>query len=315
LNERLACGSLSAVLRVFVSGLSGMLGHSLAANLSAAGHSVAGCGTRAPESLSLPKSVSYHPWRFGQWSDLPAFQELVRESGADVLLHAAAYTKVDLAEQEEAAAHLVNGLYTQAAARVAEELSIDLVYVSTDYVFDGRAGKPYREWDEPAPLGVYGRSKLEGEVAARRIPRHYVVRTSWLFGEQGPNFVATILNAARERPELKVVDDQFGSPTYTGDLAAAIAHLIGTRRYGVHHLTNSGVTTWCDFAREILAQAGLSTPVHPQTTAEAGRPAPRPAFGALENWAWHLAGEKSLPPWQDALGRYLASIGALPVGV
>jgi len=237
-------------------------------------------------------------------------RDRVRASGAQVLLQAAAYTKVDQAEQEEEEAHRTNGLFTQAAAQVCAELDLDLVYISTDYVFDGRAGRAYREYDRTAPLGAYGRSKLAGEIAARRIPRHYLVRTSWLFGEHGPNFVATILRAARERPELKVVDDQSGSPTYTRDLAGALARLIVSRRYGTHHLTNSGVTSWYSFAREIVQAAGLETPVLPQSTAELARPAPRPAYAALDNWAWRVAGEEPLPPWQDAIRRYLVRSGA-----
>ncbi len=298
-------------MRVFVTGLSGMLGHSLATVLPAAGHKVVGCGTRDRSRLALPAEIRYERFSFESWADLGRLRDLIGSSGAEVVIQSAAYTKVDLAEGEEVQAHRLNGLLTQAAAQVCDDLGLDLVYLSSDYVFDGRAGRPYREWDTPNPLGAYGRSKLAGELAARRISRHYVVRTSWLFGENGPNFVSTIARAARERSELRVVDDQHGSPTYTTDLASALARLITTRRFGVHHVTNSGVTTWFDFAREIVAAAGLSTSVHRQSTAEAGRPAPRPAYGALDNWAWRVAGEAPLPTWQDALRRYMAAEGLL----
>lgn len=296
-------------MRVFVTGLSGMLGHSLAAVLPAMGHRVGGSGTRERSTLALSDEIRYDRFCFESWADLGRLRDLIGSSGAEVVIHSAAYTKVDLAEQEEELAHRANGLFTQAAALVCEEFGLDFVYVSSDYVFDGRAGRPYREWDQPNPLGAYGRSKLAGELAARRISKHYVVRTSWLFGEQGPNFIATIARAARERPELRVVNDQHGCPTYTGDLAGAIGRLINSRRYGIHHVTNSGVTTWFDFARAIVSAAGLATPVHPQSTAESARPAPRPAYGALDNWAWRLAGEEPLPTWQDATRRYMKAVG------
>jgi len=286
-----------------------MLGHSLASELPDLGHSVAGCGVIERSSTALPGASEYEEFVFRSWDDFPTLLGQVAASRAEVLIHAAAYTQVDKAEECEDAALVVNGVFAQAAARACEELGIDLVYLSTDYVFDGAAGRPYREGDTPNPLGAYGRTKLAGELAARRIPRHYVVRTSWLFGEHGPNFVTTILRAARERPELRVVADQHGCPTYAADLARALGRLILTRRYGTYHLTNAGVTTWCDFAREIVGRAGLATPVHPQSTAEAGRPAPRPAFAPLDNANWRAAGESPLPPWQDALARFLVRSG------
>lgn len=294
-------------MRTFVCGISGMLGHALAEALLEADHEVSGCGMEPRENLFLPQDVHYDHFAFERW-DPDALVRLIGD--AEVVIHAAAYTAVDKAEAEPLLAHRVNALFTQAMARACEITGADLLYVSTDYVFNGRTDRPYREWDATDPLGVYGQSKLAGEIAARRLPRHYIVRTSWLFGERGPNFVATILKAARERPELRVVADQHGCPTYTGDLARAIARLVTTRRYGLYHLTNQGPTTWCDFARAIVRQGGLSTPVHPQSTAEAGRPAPRPAHSVLDNWAWQVAGEEPLPAWEDALGRYLAAAGA-----
>ncbi|MBU6427907.1 MAG: dTDP-4-dehydrorhamnose reductase, partial [Cyanobacteria bacterium REEB65] len=289
------------------TGISGMLGQDLAQALLANGSEVRGTGTRERTQLALPGEVGYERYVFDSWDPECLARQI---EGAQVVIHAAAYTKVDLAEAEPLQAHRLNGLYTQTLARACELTGADLLYISSDYVFDGRAGHPYREWDLPNPQGVYGQSKLAGEVATRRLARHYIVRTSWLFGKHGPNFVATILKAARERPELRVVDDQFGCPTYTADLAEAIARLCVSRRYGTYHLTNQGVATWWGFAREIVRQAGLSAPIHPQSTAEAGRPAPRPAFSALDNWAWQVAGEEQLPRWEDALGRYLQQVRA-----
>ncbi len=279
-----------------------MLGHAVADAFLDVGHEVAGCGTRDRAVLALPGEVRYERYTFESW-DPEALARMIQD--AEVVVQLAAHTRVDQAEVEPLLAHRTNALFAQAMARACEITGADLLYVSTDYVFDGRAGRAYREWDPTHPLSVYGQSKLAGEIAVRRIPRHYVVRTSWLFGEHGPNFVATMLKAGRERPELKVVGDQFGSPTYTGDLARAIARLVTTRRYGVYHLTNQGIATWFDFAREILRQAGVDTPVFPQSTADSARPAPRPAYSVLDNWAWQVAGETPLPAWEDALGRYL----------
>ncbi len=279
-----------------------MLGHAVAGAFLEVGHAVAGCGTRDRQVLALPGEIRYERYAFESW-DPEAIARLIGD--AEVVIQLAAYTRVDQAEAEPLLAHRTNALFAQAVARACEITGADLLYVSTDYVFDGRAGRSYREWDATAPASVYGQSKLAGELAVRRIPRHYIVRTSWLFGEHGPNFVATILKAGREQPELKVVNDQFGSPTYTGDLARAIARLVTTRRYGVYHLTNRGITTWFDFACEIFRQKGVATPVLPRSTADAGRPAPRPPYSVLENWAWQVAGEELLPAWEDALGRYL----------
>lgn len=294
-------------MRVFVTGLSGMLGHSLAVALGQANHAVTGCGTRPREGLGLPFGVGYEAFSFSSWNDVAVLSDLVGD--VDIVIHAAAFTNVDRAELDEMAAHLVNSLYTQAVVRVCEVRQIDLVYLSSDYVFDGRASRPYQEWDSPCPLGAYGRSKLAGELAARRLPHHYVVRTAWLFGEYGPNFVSTIARVAKESPELRVVDDQFGSPTYCGDLAEAISRLIATQRFGIHHLTNSGVTSWFGFAQVIVGALGLPTRVVPQSTLDAARPAPRPGHGVLDNWAWRVAGEPPLPSWQDALARYLDRSG------
>lgn len=291
----------------FISGISGMLGHALAPAFLEAGWLVRGSGTREHGATALSSDVDYQQHAFEGW-ELRRLQEVV--GPADLVIHAAAYTKVDQAQVEEAEAHRVNWLYTQALAHICEDLGIPLLYMSSDYVFNGLNDRPYREYDSPEPLGAYGRSKLAGEVATRRLPRHYIVRSQWLYGEHGPNFIKTILKAAIERPELRVVDDQHGSPTYVEDLAAAIVKLVSTGRFGIHHLTNQGATTWYDFAKEIVRTVNLSTPVYPQSSTEAARPAPRPAMGVLENYAWHVAGEAPLPGWADALHRFLVRSGS-----
>ena len=208
---------------------------------------------------------------------------------ADLVLHAAAWTDVDGAESEPQEAAAVNVGGTQHVA----ELGVPLVYFSTDYVFDGRKREPYVESDGPNPLSVYGRTKLHGEAAAGE--QAWIVRSSWLFGWSSRNFVRTMLALGRERDEVAVVDDQRGSPTYVGHLAAATREVLD-RPYGVWHLAADGDCTWAEFAEAIFEDAGLDCGVRRITTAELGRPAPRPAYSALRS---ERAGAPRLPHWRD----------------
>ncbi|HEY9857795.1 MAG TPA: NAD(P)-dependent oxidoreductase, partial [Stenomitos sp.] len=179
--------------------------------------------------------------------------------------------------------------------------------VSTDYVFDGLKGTAYDEYDRPNPQAVYGRSKYAGEQHVQQLmDRYYILRTSWLYGHHGKNFVETILKAAQERPELRVVNDQWGCPTWTEDLARMLVQIVASGRYGLYHVTGQGVCTWFEFARRIVAAAGLATPVLPQTTEELARPAPRPRYSVLRNRGLELAGMELLPAWEASLERYLA---------
>jgi len=212
----------------------------------------------------------------------------------DLVFNCAAWTDVDGAEEHEDEATRVNG---EGARNVAEAAGT-VVYVSSDYVFDGRKGEPYVESDAPAPLSAYGRSKLAGERAtAEANPRHFVVRSSWLFGAGGRNFVETMLGLG---PEVRVVDDQVGSPTFTGHLAEALLSLAGGSDYGVHHMAASGSCSWFEFAREIFARAGVDTRLEPCTTADFPRPAPRPPYSVLGSERGHR-----LPDWRDGLEAYL----------
>jgi dTDP-4-dehydrorhamnose reductase len=214
----------------------------------------------------------------------------------DLVFNCAAWTDVDGAEENEAEATRVNG----DGARNVAEAAGTVVYVSSDYVFDGRKGEPYVESDAPAPLSAYGRSKLAGERAtAEANPRHFVVRSSWLFGAGGRNFVETMLGLG---PEVRVVDDQVGSPTFTGHLAEALLPLAGTEDHGVHHLAASGSCSWFEFAREIFARAGVDTRVEPCSTDEFPRPAPRPAYSVLRSERGH-----GLPGWREGLDAYLGA--------
>jgi dTDP-4-dehydrorhamnose reductase len=217
---------------------------------------------------------------------------------ADLVLHAAAWTDVDGAESEPQEAAAVNVGGTQHVA----ELGVPFVYFSTDYVFDGRKREPYLESDGPNPLSVYGRTKLHGEAAAGE--EAWIVRSSWLFGWTGRNFVRTMLDLGRERDEVAVVDDQRGSPTYVGHLAAA-AHELLDRPYGVWHLAADGDCTWAELAEAVFEEAGVDCRVRRITTAELGRPAPRPAYSVLRS---ERPGAPRLPHWREGLRECLARL-------
>jgi dTDP-4-dehydrorhamnose reductase len=223
----------------------------------------------------------------------------VREAlaGADVVINCAAWTNVDGAEEHAEEALAVN----RDGARHVAEAAERVLYVSTDYVFDGTKRAPYVESDPTAPLQSYGRSKLAGELAtAEANPRHFIVRSSWLFGAGGGNFVETMLRLGRERDELRVVDDQVGCPTFTGHLAEAIVELARTEDYGIHHLAGAGRCSWYAFAREIFERSGVDCHVEPCTTDEYPLPARRPAWSVLGSERG-----RSLPPWQEGLDAYL----------
>ena len=236
--------------------------------------------------------------------DAGAVTTAVRAYRPDVVLHTAAYTDVDGAERAEATAYAVNALGTRNLVEALRGTHTQLVSFSTDYVFDGHKGAPYVEHDEPAPLNAYGRTKLAQERETLAWVHGTVIRTAWLFSATGHNFVKTILAAARERaaapaPEpLRVVDDQIGSPTCAGHLAAAVVEALeGGLGPGIFHMAGGGACSWCELAREVVALAGLRVEVEPITTAEAGRLAPRPAFSAL-------ASERAIPQppdWQDGV--------------
>jgi dTDP-4-dehydrorhamnose reductase len=265
-----------------VTGAGGMLGRDVVRAAEAAGHDVHGL---ARADLDV--------------TDERAVRRALEAAAPDVVINCAAWTDVDGAESHEAAATVLNG---DAAGYVAAAAAV-VVQPSTDYVFDGRKRTPYVESDPVAPQGAYGRSKLAGERAvALANERHFVVRTSWLFGPHGKNFVDTMLGM--DRDELKVVADQVGRPTYTGHLAEALVELAGRDDYGVHHLAGGGEPcSWFEFATEIFRRAGRDVHVDPCTTAEFPRPAPRPAYSVLGS---ERPDPIRLPDWHDGLDAYLA---------
>lgn len=221
----------------------------------------------------------------------------------NIILNAAAYTNVDGCESDSDSAYRVNALGAYNLAVAARSLNIPLLTVGTDFIFDGTKRSPYNEFDAPNPMSIYGRSKLAGETMVREAcPEHYIIRTAWLFGTRGNNFVKTMLNLAETKDEIKVVDDQIGSPTFSYDLAGRIAELIQTGWYGTYHVTNSGQASWYEFAKAALAIAGADPEkIKPMSTAELDRPAHRPAYSVLRNYMCELRGMTPMRSFQKAL--------------
>jgi len=273
-------------MKVLVTGAGGMLGRDVVLAAGNAGHDVVGFG-HTELDVTEPEALA-------------AKFELERP---DVVVNCAAWTDVDGAEDAEEAAMAVNGTAAGHVAAAAAKVGASLVYVSSDYVFDGAKGAPYVETDQTAPLSAYGRTKLAGEEAtAAANKRHFVVRSSWLFGTAGSNFVETMLRLAATQNEVLVVRDQVGSPTYTWHLAFGIVRLIEGVEYGIHHMAAAGSCSWYDFAREIFDQAKVECLVLSATTEMLARPAPRPAYSVLESQREHAI---QLPDWHDGLAAYL----------
>jgi dTDP-4-dehydrorhamnose reductase len=274
-------------MKVLITGAAGMLGRDVVLAAGNAGHDVVGFG-HTELDVADRGAVS-------------AKFELERP---DVVINCAAWTDVDGAEEAEEAAMAVNGKGAGNVAAAAAKVGASIVYVSSDYVFDGAKGAPYVEADQPAPLSAYGRTKLAGEEAtAAANKRHFVVRSSWLFGIGGSNFVETMLRFGADHGEVLVVRDQVGSPTYTWHLAYGIVRLIEGIEFGIHHMAAAGACSWYDFAREIFEQAELECRVLSGTTEMLGRPAPRPSYSALTSQREHAI---ELPAWRDGLAAYLS---------
>jgi dTDP-4-dehydrorhamnose reductase len=308
-------------LRVLVTGGNGQLGRDLRVVL--AGAVPAGGEHRSPHvGHGVLPSVAEGTFEVLSTDidtldvvDRTAVREAVDTFRPDIVLHGGAYTAVDACESDPDTAFAVNALGTRHLAEAAVDVGAHLVYVSTDYVFDGTLERPYVEWDRPNPRSVYGRSKLGGEMEVHVIAgaSATVVRTAWVSGAHGSNMVKTVLRLAAAAPEgpLRFVDDQHGCPTFTADLARAVVRLALDRRPGTFHVTNQGETTWCGFAKATLAAAGLDPRlVVPIATSELDppRPAPRPANSRLDNAVLRLSGLPTLPPWTESLGRLVTAL-------
>ncbi|KPK00948.1 MAG: hypothetical protein AMK71_07380 [Nitrospira bacterium SG8_35_4] len=240
-------------------------------------------------------------------TDLDATALKIREAAPDYLIHSAAYTDVDGCEKDPGKALLINGIGTRNVVMACEDIQCPVVYISTDYVFDGTKGSPYSEWDSPNPINQYGVSKLLGEHFVMALTnRFYIVRTSWLYGRNGNNFVHTISRLLSERDEIEVVNDQVGSPTFTGDLAVALKELIG-RGYGIYHITNSSHCSWYKFAMEIARIRPGKAKINPTTTDRFQRPARRPLYSVLDNTVLRLDRGRQLRHWKEALKDYLGN--------
>ena len=231
----------------------------------------------------------------------------VKDMKPDIIINCAAHTAVDKCETERDQAYKINTIGAKNLAEAAYSIGAELVQVSTDYVFDGKALKPITEFDNPNPQSVYGSSKLQGEILVRNLnPKSYIVRTGWLYGH-GDNFVKNIINLSKTNKSLKVVNDQFGTPTSTVDLSRVIIKLLEEKNYGLFHCTCKGETTWYDFTKEIFKLKGINTEVIPCNTEEFPRPAKRPRYSVLENYMLKLTTGDNTRSWEEAIKEYLSN--------
>ena len=291
-------------MKVFVTGVSGQLGHDVMLELQKRGHIAIGsdrAGDDDPEYKVVALDIT----------DREKVEELLAAEKPDAVVHCAAWTAVDAAEDEEniPKVRAVNVDGTKNIADACKKINAKMVYISTDYVFDGQGTRPWEPDDKNyAPLNVYGQSKLDGELAvSQTLDKYFIVRIAWVFGKNGNNFVKTMLGVGKTHPEVKVVDDQIGTPTYCPDLARLLVGMIETDKYGYYHATNEGgYISWADFTKEIFKQAGIDSKVIPVTTEEYGlSKAKRPFNSRLDKSKLEKNGFKLLPTWQDALSRYL----------
>ena len=301
---------------VFVTGVNGQLGHDVVNELCRRGHRCIGSGSApAYTGIADGSAAATAPYAAMNVCDGEEVRRTLAAWQPDAVIHCAAWTNVDGAEDEEniPKVYAVNGGGTRSIAAACRELGCKMMYISTDYVFDGQGSEPWKpDCRDFRPLNVYGDSKLAGEKAvAETLERFFIVRIAWVFGLNGKNFVRTMLRLGQTHDTLRVVCDQIGTPTYTLDLARLLADMIETEKYGYYHATNEGgYISWYDFACEIFRQAGMKTRVVPVTTAEYGvSRAARPFNSRLDKSKLIEAGFAPLPDWQDALARYLAALG------
>lgn len=299
-------------MKAFVTGVCGQLGHDCVNELAGRGWEVLGSDIQEVYSgVADGTAVTTAPYVQLDITDREAVHRVIREAKPDVILHCAAWTAVDAAEEEENREKVdrINHLGTRYIAESAKEADAKMIYISTDYVFDGKGERPWEPDDDCfAPLNVYGKSKLAGEQAVRRLlTKYFIVRIAWVFGLNGKNFIRTMIGVGKTHDTVRVVKDQVGTPTYTLDLARLLADMAGTEKYGTYHATNEGgYISWYDFCCEFYRQYGLKTQVIPVTTAEYGlSKAARPENSRLDKKKLTEAGFTPLPDWKDAVARYL----------
>ena len=292
-------------MKVFVTGVGGQLGYDVVNELKKRGHTAIG---------SDIIDSNYADYIKLDITDKEAVTKAITDVKPDAVIHCAAWTAVDAAEDEENQPKVfaINADGTRNIAEACKAVDAKIIYISTDYVFDGQGERPWQPDDKNyAPLCVYGKSKLEGELAvAETLEKYYIVRIAWVFGVNGKNFIKTMLNVGKKYPEVRVVNDQIGTPTYTYDLARLLVDMAESDKYGYYHATNEGgYISWYDFTCEIFMQAGYKTKVTPVTTAEYGlSKAARPFNSRLDKSKLQTNGFEPLPTWQDALSRYLKEI-------
>ena len=299
-------------MKVFVTGVGGQLGHDVMNELAQRGYEGVGSDIKQEYSgIQDGSAVTKMPYTALDITDKDAVCKVIEDIKPDAIVHCAAWTAVDAAEDEEKRpiVHRINAEGTRNIAEAAKAVGAKMVYLSTDYVFDGHGDSPWQPDDKKyAPLNYYGQTKLEGELAVSGIlEKYFIVRIAWVFGLNGKNFIKTMVNVGRTHDTVRVVNDQIGTPTYCFDLARLLVDMLETEKYGYYHATNEGgYISWYDFTCEIYRQAGMSTKVVPVTTEEYGLSvAARPFNSRLDKSKLVEAGFKPLPPWQDAVSRYL----------
>lgn len=279
-------------MKVLVTGVKGQLGYDVVNELEKRGHIAVGVDV---EEMDI--------------TDAKKVEEVIAEENPEAVIHCAAYTAVDAAEDNEEICRKVNAEGTENIAKVCKKMDIKMMYISTDYVFNGEGENAWEPDEKREPLNVYGQTKYEGELAVENnVEKFFIVRIAWVFGVNGKNFIKTMLNLGKTRDELNVVNDQMGSPTYTYDLARLLVDMIETDKYGRYHATNEGLCTWYEFAKEIFRQAGMNVKVNPVSSDEFPAKAKRPHNSRMSKEKLSQNGFERLPAWEDALGRYLEVI-------
>lgn len=298
-------------MKVLVTGVAGQLGHDVMNEL--ASRNLEGYGTDLAETYAGIQDGTYvcsAPYVSLDITDAQAVQKVMDEVNPDAVVHCAAWTAVDKAEDMPDVVHKVNAEGTQNIVDACKKHDIPVMYFSTDYVFNGQGTEPWMEYGHREPLNVYGQTKYEGELAVESYPKHFIIRISWVFGKNGNNFIKTMLRLGKERGAVSVVNDQIGMVTYTYDLARLVVDMIQTKEYGTYHATNSGdFISWYDFAKEIFKQAGMDVPVTPVDSSAFPAKAKRPKNSRMNQTELDKHGFTRLPDWQDALARYLKELG------
>ena len=305
-------------MKIFVTGVGGQLGHDVMNELAKRGYTGIGSDIApAYSGIADGSAVTTMPYKAMDITNASQVCEVLTEVAPDVVIHCAAWAAVDLAEDSDKRekVHAINAQGTENIAKVCKKLNCKMVYISTDYVFDGQGTEPWKpDCKDYKPLNVYGQTKLDGELAVSgNLEKYFIVRIAWVFGLNGKNFIKTMLNVGKTHDTVRVVNDQIGTPTYTLDLSRLLIDMVETEKYGYYHATNEGgFISWFDFTKEIYKQAGLKTNVLPVTTAEYGlSKAARPFNSRLDKSKLVEAGFKPLPTWQNALERYLKEIGEI----